>query len=103
MVIETTKYGTHMTTRLLVALALGAIFLSAPARGEDLMQIYREAVTNDPVLASAQANWQSSQENLPQARAGLLPSANATAGATENQYDATIKTDPNTKCSPASR
>jgi len=88
-----------MTTRLLVALALGAIFLSAPARGEDLMQIYREAVTNDPVLASAQANWQSAQENLPQARAGLLPNANATAGATENQYDATIKTDPKTNVS----
>ena len=88
-----------MTTRLLVALALGATFLSAPARGEDLMQIYREAVTNDPVLASAQANWQSAQENLPQARAGLLPNANATAGATENQYDTTVKTDPKTHVS----
>ena len=46
-----------MTTRPLVALALAAglaaISLSAPARGEDLMQIYREAVANDPAIASS--------------------------------------------------
>ena len=44
-----------------------------PARAEDLMQIYREAVSNDPAIASAQANWQATQEAVPQARAGLLP------------------------------
>src|SRR5438874_3687951 len=92
-----------MTTRPLVALALtaglAAISLSAPARGEDLMQIYREAVANDPAIASAQANWQAAQEAVPQARAGLLPNASVTAGASGNQYDATIKTDPKTDIS----
>jgi outer membrane protein len=92
-----------MTTRPLAALALtaafGAIFLSASARGEDLLQIYREAVTNDPAIASAQANWQATQEAVPQARAGLLPAASATGGASGNQYDAVIKTDPKTDIS----
>jgi outer membrane protein len=92
-----------MTTRPLAALALtaafGAIFLSASARGEDLLQIYREAVTNDPAIASAQANWQATQEAVPQARAGLLPAASATGGASGNQYDAVVKTDPKTDIS----
>ena len=87
-----------MTTRPLVAAALGiallAIFPAAPARGEDLMQIYREAVTADPAIASAQANWQATQEVVPQARAALLPNAALTASASGNQYDATVKSDP---------
>ena len=87
-----------MTTRPLVAAALGiallAIFLAAPAHGEDLMQIYREAVTADPAIASAQANWQATQEVVPQARAALLPNAALTASASGNQYDATVKSDP---------
>jgi outer membrane protein len=97
------NHGTHMKTGPLVALALGtalgAIFLSAPARGEDLMQIYREAVTNDPAIASAQANWQATQEAVPQARAGLLPTASASGGVSGNQYNATVNTDPKTDLS----
>ena len=92
-----------MTTRpfaaLALTMALAAISLSAPARGEDLLQIYREAVTNDPAIASAQANWQATQEAVPQARAGLLPAASVAAGASQNQYDASVKTDPKTDIS----
>jgi outer membrane protein len=92
-----------MTTRpfaaLALTMALAAISFSAPARGEDLLQIYREAVTNDPAIASAQANWQATQEAVPQARAGLLPAASVAAGASQNQYDATVKTDPKTDIS----
>ena len=92
-----------MMNRPLVALgltaALGAISLSAPARGEDLMQIYREAVTSDPAIASAQANWQATQEAVPQARAGLLPTASASGGVSQNQYDATLNSDPKTDVS----
>ena len=63
------------------------------------MQIYREAVTSDPAIASAQANWQATQEAVPQARAGLLPTASATGGVSRQQYDATVKTDPKTDIS----
>jgi outer membrane protein len=36
---------------------------------------------------------------MPQARAGLLPTAQATGGVSGNQYDATLKTDPKTDIS----
>ena len=60
------------------------------------MQIYRDAVQNDPALASAQANWQATQEVLPQAKAGLLPNAAATGSFTGNRYETKVKGDPNT-------
>ena len=60
----------------LLAIALGArlqrrAFCRLPR--EDLLQIYRDALASDPMLASARANWAATQENVPQARAGLLP------------------------------
>jgi outer membrane protein len=78
-----------------LAAALGPL-LAIPARGEDLMQIYRDAVQNDPLLASAQANWQATQEVLPQAKAGLLPNAGATGTFSGNHYETQIKSDPPT-------
>ncbi|QWT19496.1 TolC family outer membrane protein [Bacillus sp. NP157] len=58
----------------LLALAGG---LPAVASAEDLMDIYREAVANDPVLASADARRLVVAEGVPQARAALLPQLNA--------------------------
>ena len=84
-------------TALVVTAALGLFAVAGPASGEDLMQIYRDAVKSDPALASAQANWQATQENLPQAKSALLPNASAAAGASGNRYDTTIKTDPPTE------
>jgi len=81
---------------LAVSMALGCAAFAGPAAGEDLLQIYREAVQNDPALASAQSNWQAAQEAVPQAYAGLLPTATASGSATENRYDTQIKTDPRT-------
>ncbi len=81
---------------LAVVAALGLCAAAGLARGEDLLQIYREAQQNDPTIAAAKANWQAAQEAVPQARAGLLPNASASASGSENQYDATIKTDPKT-------
>src|SRR5512138_248280 len=78
----------------LPALVLAASLAALPAQGEDLMQIYREAVQSDPALASAQANWQATQEAMPQARAGLLPQASASGTGTEQRFDTKIKTDP---------
>jgi outer membrane protein len=66
---------------------LGLASLAAPASGEDLLQIYREALRADPAIASAQANWVATQEKAPQARAGLLPIINGTANANVNTFD----------------
>ncbi len=67
---------------LLVAAALAA----GPAAAEDLLQIYREAQKSDPQLASARAGWEATQEKVPQARAGLLPSVSASGAANVNRY-----------------
>ena len=71
-----------MVKRLL-AIALGAACGGAlsPAAADDLLQIYRDALANDPVLGSARANWAATQENVPQARAGLLPTVGLAANA----------------------
>ena len=51
-----------------------ALALSQPAWAVDLMDIYREARSQDATFASAQAAYQAGLEKLPQGRAGLLPS-----------------------------
>src|SRR5262249_45606408 len=72
--------------RRLVPLAFAALFAAGSAAGEDLMQIYREAQKSDPQLASARASWEATQEKVPQARAGLLPSVSATGAANVTHY-----------------
>ena len=56
---------------LTLALALSAI--SLPSHGEDLMDVYRQARTNDPVLSQAEAQRLSVGETVTQTRALLLP------------------------------
>jgi len=84
--------------RRLLALAVPAGFglalLAGSAAGEDLMQIYNEAQRNDPAIAAAKASWEAAQEKLPQANAGLLPSASVSGAANYNNYAATIRSDP---------
>lgn len=65
-----------LTTYLGLLLALaGGVPLAASA--EDLLDIYREAVANDPVLATADARRLVVAEGVPQARAALLPQLSA--------------------------
>jgi outer membrane protein TolC len=63
------------------ACAVAALVVSASGRAEDLMQVYREAQQNDPAIAAARANWEATQERVPQARAGLLPNVALSASA----------------------
>jgi len=51
----------------------------APARAEDLLDVYRLARANDPVLAAADAQRAGTHDLADQARAALLPQAAATA------------------------
>jgi len=74
-----------------VALSLA---MARPAGAEDLLQIYREAVANDPALAAARANWEATQERVPQARAGLLPNVSLSANTTGNYFGTTVDSDP---------
>ena len=77
-----------------IAASLIAALAAVPGRAEDLMQIYREAQANDPVIAAARANWQATQERVPQARAGLLPSVNLAASANANYFGTNLSGDP---------
>jgi outer membrane protein len=94
---ERMKQKSKSKTRLLgavVPVAFGLALQSGAAFGEDLLQIYRDAVRSDPALASAQANWEATQELVPQARSGLLPNVAVTGSATVQRYEASVNTDP---------
>jgi outer membrane protein len=82
----------------LLAIALCASLGGAikAATAEDLTQIYRDALVSDPTLAAARSTWQATQENVPQARAGLLPSVLLSALANEQDYNQSVHTDPQT-------
>ena len=71
-----------------------SLLATAPALGEDLMQVYREAQRNDPALAAARANWEATQERVPQARAGLLPNVSLTASTNANYFGTNVDSDP---------
>lgn len=60
----------------LLALQVQAAPLTAPA---SLLDVYRLAVDNNAELAAAHAAYQARSENVPQARAGLLPQLGAGA------------------------
>jgi outer membrane protein len=69
-----------MQTRILPAVLAGLLAMAGlptVAGAEDLMDIYREAVANDPVLAGADARRLVVAEGVPQARAALLPQLSA--------------------------
>lgn len=86
-----------MKRRLLafaLPLAFGFAGASGSAAGEDLLQIYREALVNDPQLAAARSTWLAAQEALPQARAGLLPTLSLLGGAAQYDYNNSLRTDP---------
>jgi outer membrane protein len=79
-----------------LAIALGAMLgaVLPAAAAEDLVQIYRDALANDPTLASARATWVATQENVPQARANLLPSVTLQGNATYTDFRERLHTDP---------
>lgn len=62
----------------LLTLALSLAAVSLPSHGEDLLDAYRQARANDPVLAQADATRLAVGEGVPQARALLLPQINGT-------------------------
>ncbi len=61
--------------------AVFAVFatLTAPAGAADLLQTYRDAISNDASYASARATRDAGLETLAQGRALILPTVNATA------------------------
>ena len=77
-----------MNRLLLLVLSLG---FSVPVYAADLLEVYRQALSQDAVYASARAAWQAGQEKLPQGRALLLPSVNLTGNTTYNQTGTQVR------------
>lgn len=67
-----------------LALLLAASGLAFAAHGADLIGVYRDALSSDPVYQAARAQYQASIERLPQARAGYLPFISGSAGTYRN-------------------
>jgi len=61
--------------------------LTVPAWGYDLVNAYRDALANDATFLASRSALQAARENVPQARAGLLPQVSASAQRTQNQTD----------------
>lgn len=74
----------HKTSKKTLAAAVAASLLlaagGAAAQKSDLLSIYRDALANDPVYASARFANQAAREREPQARSALLPNVGASVG-----------------------
>ncbi len=77
--------------RTLSASWIIAAMLAGPAGAADLLQIYRDAVSNDATYASARATRDAGLENLPQGRAAILPTISATAFTQMNDVEISFR------------
>jgi outer membrane protein len=85
--------------------ALAAVSLATPGSlvwSADLLSIFRDALVNDAVYASAKSSLDSGREALPQGFAGLLPTISATANTVRNDVDVSPRT-PSAAFVPGSR
>lgn len=66
-----------MTLRAHILAACGLISFTGLAQAADLVEVYQQALQNDPQIREADANRAASRESRPQALAALLPQVNA--------------------------
>jgi len=71
------------------ALLFSMAFATGTAVAEDLLNVYQDALDNDPAIREANANRRATREARPQAWAALLPQVNGTAQATRVESDET--------------
>lgn len=70
-----------------VGLFVTALFFVSSSFAADLIDVYRDALRNDPVFKAATTTYYSSKEALPQARAALLPQLLGTGTLTRNRQN----------------
>lgn len=80
-----------LTLRLLAAGIVLSLGVHQPARGADLLEVYKQAQSGDVVYAGARAAWAAAQEKLPQGRSGLLPKVDITGSTQFNDRDITFR------------
>ena len=74
------KLAWLLATPLLVSNVLAA----------DLMQVYRDAIENDPTFSAARSTLDAGREKRPQALAGLLPSLTLSGNTVWNENEITL-------------
>ena len=71
--------------KILIVITAGILTgISMNSYAESLEDVYRQALANDPIYKQAQADWLAAQQNLPIARAALLPNLALQAGGAYN-------------------
>lgn len=80
----------HTRSRILLALFLAVGI--APARAENLADVYRKAAAYDATFAAAQASYRANLEKIPQARAALLPQVSASGSVSRVHQTNTMAT-----------
>ncbi len=87
MALNSKKHAIASTFHKPSAICLAAMMAwsvqSIPAYAEDLITIYRQALSQDPVLEAAKYALEAAHQKIPQARAGFLPTINWTANKTK--------------------
>lgn len=68
------------------------ILLSAPSQAENLLDVYRAALQNDPTFLASEARANAAKEGIAIARSSLLPQISATAS--KSKIDDTTETTP---------
>ena len=64
---------------------------STLVKAEDLLEMYQLALSNDPVVLKASAQFNASQESIEQARSVLLPQINAFGSYTDSSNDIVLE------------
>jgi outer membrane protein len=77
-------------TLLATALAAGLLASSGAAFGQSLLQVYREALSNDPTYAAARAQNQAVGETVTEARGALLPNASLSGNASRGEFQSNL-------------
>ncbi|AQS40176.1 type I secretion outer membrane protein, TolC family [Shewanella psychrophila] len=67
-----------------ICAALSLTFSTAAVQADDLLQIYQQALTSDPIALQAQAQRDALYEKIEQNRAPLLPTISANVGYNKN-------------------
>jgi outer membrane protein len=75
-----------MNAKILAA-TVAALLASTSTLGADMIDVYRDALSQDPVYSSARYTYEAGKEALPQAKANVLPSLNFSAGLNRNKRD----------------
>ncbi|HEY4998717.1 MAG TPA: TolC family protein, partial [Usitatibacter sp.] len=76
-----------------IALAFTTLAALGCARAADLLAVYHDAQSSDPVYQSARAQYKAAIESLPQARSAYLPLIAGSASVFRNDVDRQIASD----------